>query len=342
MHSTPNRSSKRWAVRLEPHFGRATARANIALAKYWGKSDLARNLPAVPSVSLTLEELVTETEVRFVPGLGHDEFVLDGRAATPREAKRAVDLLDRVRSHAGIPHAARVISHNRFPTAAGLASSASGFAALATAATRAAGGDLDPIRLSALARHSSASAARSVFGGFVELSAGEPGEDHLAARQLAPRTHWDVRLVVALTATGPKSVGSTEAMERSRATSPFYDAWIDAAPDWSDTVKHAIIDRDLPTLGEAMEQSTLAFHCCAITSRPSTLYWGPATIAALHTVANLRAEGVSVWSTMDAGPHVKALCESQDATRVREALSQTPGVLEVIVATPGSGVAVVE
>jgi len=327
-------------VPLELAPARATAHANIALAKYWGKSDLSRNLPAVPSISLTLEELVTETEVCFEPGRKHDALVLDGRPATQKEIRRVVALLDRVRSAAGIEHRARVMSHNRFPTAAGLASSGSGFAALATAATKAAGRELDLASLSALARRSSASAARSIFGGFVELAAGIAGEDELAAQQIAPRTHWDVRLVVAFTAAGPKSVSSTEAMERSRTTSPFYDAWIGAAPGWSERVKRAIHDRDLEALGAAMEQSTLSFHCCAITSRPSTLYWAPATISALHTVADLRAEGVQVWSTMDAGPHVKALCEAQNASRVREALLQTSGVLRVLVATPGSGIEV--
>ena len=327
---------------LELAPGRATARANIALAKYWGKSDVVHNLPAVPSISLTLAELVTETEVCFEPGRTHDDFVLDGRPATTTETKRAMALLERVRAHAGIPHGARVTSVNRFPTAAGLASSASGFAALATAATKAAGSDVNPTWLSALARRSSASAARSVFGGFVELSAGVPGDVGLAARQIAPETHWDVRLVVALTAAGPKSVSSTEAMERSRTTSPFYDAWVEAAPEWSETVKRAIADRDLETLGTAMEQSTLAFHCCAITSRPSTLYWSPATIAALHAVTRLRADGIPVWSTMDAGPHVKALCEAPNAPQVGDALRQTPGVLEVLITTPGSGIEVMQ
>ena len=325
---------------LELAPARATARANIALAKYWGKSDLVCNLPAVPSISLTLDELVTETEVAFDPGLERDELLLDGQPATPGQTERVVDLLDRVRAGAGITYRAHVKSHNRFPTAAGLASSASGFAALAAAATAAANDVRTPSSLSALARRSSASAARSVFGGFVELPVGVPGNDTLAARPIAPPTHWDVRLVVALTATGPKAVSSTEAMERSRTTSPYYDAWVKSAPSWCETVKQAIFERDLDALGAAMEQSTLAFHCCAMTSRPSTLYWGPATVSALHTVTELRANGVSVWSTMDAGPHVKALCETKDASRVREALEQTPGVLEVIVAAPGTGVVV--
>ena len=327
---------------MPPSFtpARATAHANIALAKYWGKSDIARNLPAVPSISLTLEELVTETEVCFEPRRKHDRLLLDGRRATAAETRRAAALLDRVRAAAGIEHRATVTSTNHFPTAAGLASSASGFAALAAAATRATGQELDLTRLSALARRSSASAARSVFGGFVELAAGAPGEDGLAARPIAPPGHWDLRLVLAITAAGPKSVGSTEAMERSRTTSPFYDAWVASAPGWCDAVKRAIRDRDLELLGTAMEQSTLSFHCCAITSQPSTLYWSPATIAALQTVTDLRASGVPVWSTMDAGPQVKALCEVDDATRVGDALRQTPGVLRVLFTTPGAGVEV--
>jgi diphosphomevalonate decarboxylase len=319
---------------------RATARANIALAKYWGKADVDSNLPAVPSISLTLDELVTETEVSFDPAFQRDRFVLDGSPASGRRRERVVQLLDRVRARAGIRHKAIVASHNRFPTAAGLASSASGFAALAAAATKAAGLELQSSAISALARRSSASAARSIFGGFVELAAGAHGDDALSAIPLAPQTHWDVRLVIAITAKGPKTVSSTEAMERSRATSPYYDAWVGAAPGWAETIKRAITDRDLESLGVAMEQSTLAFHCSAITSRPSILYWGPGTIAVLHTVRELRAKGVAVWSTMDAGPHVKALCEAADAGRVREALERTPGVLRTLISSPGAGISV--
>ena len=319
---------------------RAIAHANIALAKYWGKSDVLHNLPAVPSISLTLAELTTETEVSFDADLERDELVLDGRVSTSSEMRRVVALLDRVRTEAGVQRHARVVSENRFPTAAGLASSASGFAALAAAAMEAARCESDPHAWSAMARRSSASAARSIYGGFVELPAGAPGEDDLYARPIAAADHWNVRLVIALTATGPKSVGSTEAMERSRRTSPFYESWVATAPRWCDAVRMAVVERDLDVLGEAMEQSTLAFHCCAITSLPSVLYWGPATLAALDTVRSLRSDGIGVWATMDAGPHVKALCETEHAPDVRAALLGTAGVLDVIVAAPGSGVEV--
>ena len=321
---------------------KATARAcaNIALAKYWGKADVKRNVPAVPSISLTLDQLVTETRVELDPSLESDVVKLDGRRATDSEAERVIAMLGRIRREAGVRTRARVVSHNHFPTAAGLASSASGFAALAAAASAAAGIRFDARRLSALARASSASAARSIYGGFVELPAGSRGDSDLAARQIAPPGHWSVRLVVALTEPGQKKVGSTEGMERSRKTSPYYRAWVEHAPKWSRKIKRAIKERDLDALGAAMEQSTLAFHCSAITSDPPIFYWRPATLAALDTVRGLRERGVSTWATMDAGPHVKTLCRVGDATRVRQALDRTAGVTRTWVAKPGPDVEV--
>jgi len=318
----------------------ARACANIALAKYWGKADVKRNVPAVPSISLTLDQLVTETRVRFDASLASDVVRLDGRRATAAEAERVITMLDRVRREARLRLHAHVTSHNHFPTAAGLASSASGFAALAASASAAAGLRFNAHRLSALARGSSASAARSIYGGFVELPAGGRGDADLAARPIAPPGHWNLRLVIAATEPGAKKVGSTEGMERSRKTSPYYQAWLDQAPKWSRKIKRAIRKRDLDTLGAAMEQSTLAFHCCAMTSDPPILYWVPATLAALSTVRELRERGVSAWATMDAGPHVKALCGVGDATRVRQALSRTPGVTRTWVAKAGPGVGV--
>jgi diphosphomevalonate decarboxylase len=318
----------------------ARACANIALAKYWGKADVKRNVPAVPSISLTLDQLATETRVRFDPSLSSDVVRLDGRRASASEAARVVTMLDRVRREARLRLNAHVSSHNHFPTAAGLASSASGFAALAASASAAAGLRFNASRLSALARASSASAARSIYGGFVELPAGGRGDADLAARQIMPPEHWNVRLVVALTERGQKKVGSTEGMERSRKTSPYYESWLAQAPKWSRKIKRAIKERDLDTLGAAMEQSTLAFHSCAITSDPPILYWAPATLAALGTVHRLRERGVSVWATMDAGPHVKALCGIGDAARVRHALDRTRGVTRTWVAKPGPDVEV--
>ena len=318
----------------------AVARANIALAKYGGKSDVALNLPAVPSISLTLDGLVTETRVTFDPALRADRLRLDGREAGAAETARVTEMLDRVRHAARLPLRALVESENRFPTAAGLASSASGFAALAAAACAAAGLQWHDRRLSALARQSSASAARSIFGGFAELPAGRPGQAALAARPLFGPDHWDLRLVVAVAAKGPKKVGSTRGMEHSRRTSPFYAAWVADAPRLTRRIRAALRRRDLDVLGRAMEQSTLSFHACAMASDPAIVYFRPATLAALATVHDLRERGVAVYATMDAGPHVKALCHARDAGRVRRALAATDGVLDTLVARAGKGVEV--
>jgi diphosphomevalonate decarboxylase len=325
----------------EPGTATAVAHANIALSKYWGKSDVALNLPAVPSLSLTLDRLTTTTTVVFDPTLAEDAVILDGRAAQGGELRRVVEALDEVRRHAVIDARARVVSRNAFPTAAGLASSASGFAALVSAAAVAAGEPFDPVVASRRARRASASAARSIFGGFAELPAGRPGQARLAARPVAGEDHWDVRLVVALTAKGPKKVGSTEGMERSRKTSPFYEAWVAAAPALHRRVKRGVRERDLDRVGRAMEQSTLAFHACAMASDPGIFYLRPATLAALDTVHRLREDrGIPVYATMDAGPHVKALCRATDARTVQRALARTEGVLRTMVAAPGPAVEV--
>jgi diphosphomevalonate decarboxylase len=195
-------------------------------------------------------------------------------------------------------------------------------------------------QLSALARWSSASAGRSIFGGFSKLPAGKPGQAKLAAKPLFGADHWDVRIVVAEAAKGPKKVGSTEGMERSRLTSPIYDAWVEKAPAITATIEKALKKKDLDTLGAAMEQSTFTFHACATSASPSILYWSPTTIAALRTVETLREKGTSAWATMDAGPHVKVLCHAADAAKVKRALAKTEGVIATMICKPGAGLEV--
>jgi diphosphomevalonate decarboxylase len=316
----------------------ALARANIALAKYWGKSDVELNLPAVPSISMTLQPLTTETTVEFADALSRDELSLNDKPAGEVEVRRASALLDQVRAEAGIGARARVASKNHFPTASGLASSASGFAALAAAARAAAGLRYDADKTSALARRSSASAARSVFGGYVELPAGAPGDVALSAHQLFAPEHMELCIVVAVTDEGRKAVGSTDGMTHTRETSPYYASWIDAAPRLANEVREGLRSRDLPRIGKAMEQSTLAMHACGLAAAPGLLYWHPATLAAFNKVRELRESGVEVYATMDAGPHVKALCFARDASTVSQGLTQAPGVLRTILAGPGAGV----
>jgi diphosphomevalonate decarboxylase len=317
----------------------ARARANIALAKYWGKADDEHNLPAVPSVSITLDPLVTKTRVRFDAALKRDAFTLGGEPAREEELARVTALLDRVRRESGVTAFATVESDNRFPTASGLASSASGFAALACAARAAADLPFDRDAVSRLARSASVSAARSAFGGFVELADERAGDDDPSAVPVAPPEHWDVCVVVAVTDEGRKGVGSSDGMRRTRETSPLYPAWVAAAPALADEVRAGILARDLARVGSAMEQSTFAFHASAMAAVPPLLYMRPATLSALERVRALRdVDRVGAWATMDAGPHVKVLCEAGDAARVEAAMARVQGVLRVLVGSPGPGV----
>jgi len=313
----------------------ALARANIALSKYWGKSDVALNLPAVPSISITLEPMRTETTVEFDAGLTQDEVELNGKPAEGKARTRAIKVLDQVRAIARLDLKARVVSSNNFPTASGLASSASGFAALVGASWSATGMERDNERWSAMSRQASASAARSIYGGFVELPRGIPGDASNAAKQIAKPDHWDVRVVVAVANEGAKDVGSTEGMTLSEQTSPYYRSWVDCSDALAAEVREGILTRNLTKVGEAMEQSTLAMHACMMASRPGLIYFQPATLAALATVKRLRKEGIEVYATMDAGPHVKALCNSADAGRVATALADTQMVLRTLTAQPG-------
>lgn len=308
----------------------AVAHANIALAKYWGKSDEARNLPAVPSLSLTLDALRTRTTVTFDPALADDEVSLDGRPTKEKERRRIVKLLDEVRTMAAVTTRARVDSANSFPTAAGLASSASGFAALALAASSAAGLSTSPGDLSAMARQASVSAARSLYGGWAVLPAGAE-----RAEKLAPGSHFPLSMVIALTRAGEKSVGSTEGMIRTARTSPYYAGWVQHAPRLFERIRQSVLDRDLGTLGPAVEASALAMHASMFAADPPIVYFSPVTIAVMERVRELRAGGVPAFFTMDAGPHVKVVTEAVRAEEVATALGAVPGVLQIIRCNPG-------
>jgi diphosphomevalonate decarboxylase len=306
------------------------AHANIALAKYWGKADVPRNLPAVPSLSLTLDGMRTTTEVTFLPELLADELVLGGSSEQGKPLARASKLLTEVRGLAGVASFARVRSHNDFPTASGLASSASGFAALALAATRALGLELPEARVSALARAASASAARSLFGGYVELGASAE-----AAARVAGPEHWPLRMLVAVTSEAAKDTGSTDGMQHTASTSPYYASWVSDAPRLFAEVKAAVLGRDFARLAPAVEQSALAMHASMLAANPALIYFRPATLGVIEAVRALRKAGTAACFTIDAGPHVKVLVEPNSAAAARRALSSIDGVLRVLESAPG-------
>lgn len=318
---------------------RARARSNMALVKYWGKRDDALVLPFTGSLSMTLDALTTETEVIFTGATGADQLWLDGAPAQSGEARRATALLDLIRAKQPGLGAAEMHSRNSFPTAGGLASSASGFAALSAAAAWAAGIEVTSEQLSVLARRASGSACRSVFGGFVEWVRGEraDGEDSVA-RPVLPADAWDVAMAIAIVDTGRKEHSSRDAMKQSVLTSPFFGAWVETTQQDLNAARAAVRARDLEALGRIAERSFLKMHATAMTSDPPALFWKGPTLELIERVRKLRSEGIGAWATIDAGPHVAAFCAGADVGRVAAALRLIPGVREVVETRPGPGV----
>jgi diphosphomevalonate decarboxylase len=316
---------------------RARAGANFALVKYWGKADARLNVPAVGSISITLDRLYTETTVELAAGAASDELLLNG-VRRDEDLPKISACLDLLRRKAGSAQRVRVSSRNNFPTGAGLASSASGFAALVRAAEAAFGLTLSPRERSILARQGSGSAARSIFGGFVEMHAGTaPDGSDSFAEPLLDGADWPLEVVIAVTAKGAKEIGSRSGMTRSATSSPYYAAWVAEQPPDLAAGRKAIRARDFAPLAELAEHNCLKMHAAALAARPPLVYWNGATVECLHTVRRLRAHGVPVFFTIDAGPQLKAVCAPGARATVENALRDVPGVLELLPSALGPG-----
>ena len=312
----------------------ARAHPNIALVKYWGKRDSERNLPAVGSISITLGDLWTDMHIDT--DARADGLTVNGEQAEsmmPRMSAALDQLFGADRSPVS------VTSESNFPVAAGLASSASAFASLVVAATAASGKELSKDALANFAGSLSGSAARSLYDGFVEL---KNAGDRVAVRSIRDTESWPLSVVIAITASGPKPVGSGEAMEISRRTSPFYVRWVDEQGEDLARARDAIAARDFPALAETAEHNCLKMHSVMWSSRPPMVYWNAATLDCMHAVRRLRADGVNVFFTIDAGPQVKAVCSPEDVDRVRDALSKVEGVEDIMTSGLGSGAHLIE
>ncbi|WP_405966079.1 diphosphomevalonate decarboxylase [Streptomyces sp. NBC_00015] len=319
----------------------AVAHPNIALVKYWGKRDEELVLPRTDSLSMTLDIFPTTTHVRLDAAARRDEVTLGGVPATGEALRRIVAFLDLVRDRAGLSVRAVVDTENTVPTGAGLASSASGFAALAAAAAAAYGLGPDATALSRLARRGSGSASRSVFGGFAVWHAGAgtgAGADAGSYAEPVPAGDLDPALVIAVVDAGPKAVSSREAMRRTVATSPLYGPWAASSKDDLVAMRAALLRADLDTVGEIAERNALGMHATMLAARPAVRYLAPATLMVLDSVLRLRRDGIAAYATMDAGPNVKVLCRRADADRVAAVVRGAAPRATVHIARPGPGV----
>lgn len=313
------------------------AGSNIAFIKYWGVDDPVINLPQTNSISMTLADAHTTTTVEWAVAAdgARDMITIDGTLLDETKAARLVQHLDRLRALAGVDYRAQVVSRNNFPMASGIASSASGFAALTVAGAVALGLDLDATRLSALARLGSGSASRSLFGGFVEWERGVDDGTSIA-RQLHPVDHWALYDLVAVVNSAEKAVSSADG-HRLAGASPLNQGRITYVNQVLAEARSAIANRNLSRLGPIIEQDALAMHAVMMTSTPSLMYWQPGTLEIMQAVRLWRERnGLEAYFTIDAGPNVHVICTAEDVAAVEEALATLPSVQRVIVSRPGS------
>lgn len=308
----------------------AVAHPNIALVKYWGKVPDADNIPASPSLSITLDTLRTHTRIETSAA---DRIILNGK---PVADPKITNFLARLRQDRNVPPLT-IDTDNNFPTGAGLASSASGFAALITAINTHCQLGLSSEGCSTWARRGSGSAARSLCGGFSTLT-----EPHWHAQGLLDSAAWPLRVVIAITDSARKSVSSTAGMEGSRLTSPFYAAWLVSTHMAFENAQQAVLTQDFDTLATIAQASALNMHAVMLSSEPPLMYWNAGTMAAIQCVTSLREQGVPVFFTIDAGPQIKAVCQPDAAERVERALRETPGILGVTTTGLGPAAQVID
>jgi len=318
----------------------AIANSNIALVKYWGKRDKKLMLPQNSSISITLSDLNTVTTVDFNKKYKHDTCVLNNKKLKDgKELDQVVKHLNLIRKMSRIRYRAKVSSKNNFPTAAGLASSASGFAALSLAGSKAAGLNLNPTELSILSRMGSGSATRSCMGGFVEWTRGNKknGIDS-RAKQIASLKHWpNFRIITTIVSTTKKKISSRVGMEQTVKTSPLYPVWLKTIEKDLKDVKQGILKKNLTLVGKTAEQNCLKMHATMMTTQPSLVYWMPATLEIIHAITSWRERGLESYFTIDAGPQVKVICLEKDAIKIKKGLEKIKGVKKTLICKPGDG-----
>jgi diphosphomevalonate decarboxylase len=318
----------------------AISSPNIAFIKYWGNRDARLRIPLNDSISMNLDSLNTTTTVDFNPRLKDDRITINEMEPAETSRARIIAHLNRVRALAKIDSHARVESKNNFPTGAGIASSASAFAALSLAATRSAGLTLAERELSILARQGSGSASRSIPAGFVEWVNGQSSESSYAV-SIAPPEHWDLRDVIAVVSTDEKKIGSTEG-HGAATSSLFLPERLNALPPRLHHVRRALLAKDLHLMGPDLEAEALELHLIAMTSRPPVFYWTPEMVRVIQCAQQWRADGLTVYFTLDAGPNVHLICEAKDAGEVEARTKAVEGVRQVLVCGPGGATRVNE
>ncbi len=314
------------------------AHTNIALIKYWGKALSKQNIPATDSISLTLDSFWTRARAEASTGI--DKVVVHGEELNPVEEKRVLDWLQAARSVLTLPNAIVLETWNNVPKAAGLASSASAFAAMATALARVSLG-YDPRfnskedAIKEIARLGSGSALRSLQASFVRLR--RHGSENVAIEKIDTPLEDEIRVIALLLDTKAKKIGSREGMKRVAESSAFYEAWLSEHPTDVENCQEALEKGDWHRVGALMESSTLKMHATCMAATPPFWYFQPDSIKIMNwvTEARLKQKGLSTYFTMDAGANVKIFCLARDLKETGDALQEIVPNAKIQIASKG-------
>ncbi|WP_342621600.1 diphosphomevalonate decarboxylase [Erysipelothrix sp. P66] len=306
------------------------AHTNIALIKYWGKKDNELKIPHNSSLSMTLDQFYTDTWVEYDATLTEDIFILDGYEVEGKEKDRVVWYMNELRKRYPLPYFARIHSTNFVPKAAGLASSASAFAALAKAATL--NLDLSDEEVSRCARLGSGSASRSIYGGFVKWNRGSNDLDSFA-EPIIMKPWPEFRMIVCILNDQEKPFLSSQAMNTTVEESVYYPAWVEQTEKDIINLESALKEHDIWTVGAIAQQNALRMHASLMSV--NMWYFEPQTVEIMNKVRKIQ-KTVPAFFTMDAGPNVKIMTTSE---HVETVLAELEGV-KTVVCAPGVGVSV--
>lgn len=294
------------------------ANSNIALIKYWGKKDENLIIPYNDSISLTLEEFYTITKAEVIEA-DKDEFYLNGDLQEGIEYDKFKAFVDLFREKSEKEIKVKVESKNYFPTAAGLASSASGYAALAGALDQIFDLNLSKKEISIMARKGSGSASRSVFGGLVQWHRGNSDQTSFAEKIEDPT--WDIGMLAIIVNDKKKKILSRAGMKQTVETCPYYKTWVESTHKDIDQMRDAINRKDFEAIGKLAEFSALKMHATMMATDPSIIYMEGLSIEIINRVKQMRAEGIKAYFTMDAGPNVKIITQEKYVDKIKESLS---------------------
>jgi diphosphomevalonate decarboxylase len=313
------------------------ANANFALLKYWGKLERESNIPEMPSISISISSLTSSVEIKSTNL--ESLYYLNNKIVDKSTKDKWLKVITQFSTPSSEQDKLLINATNDFQTSSGLASSASGIAALTGALTHYFDSNYNLEDLSRIARRGSASAARSIYGGFVELIIERSGKKLDGyARQIASQDHWPLAVLVCITSYKKKKISSTDGMSFSKESSVIYDDWVKFSNGIIDEGREAIISKDFIKLAELSELSCLFMHAVMMTTMPSLVYWNKKTIECIECIRELRGMGVPVFFTVDAGPHVKVICEPVYADIVMDALSSIIDEDSILVGTVGGGI----